>query len=824
MPMRNRQIAERDALPGEYGGRCKTGGRPAVWFVKQINSDSDGAAAALLREGTLSLRHSFSGSGNVFKSDGTLTWANKNGNFIAWPGMFTGDFSAEATLTVTKPNNASSASGIGLGMFDSFDPEGAYAFMLMTSSLTANLQYAASAGVVIAGDTGVTYGLNVPMTLRFRREGSRIYWNCDAAQGPAYRQEQSAEVSCLWKGDGPMFAGIAFGNVDAEVTAFTLRDAAGATLYDLASGILEPVVPAGLLLEKEALEIPLGSAPVSVAVSALALGGERAEVILSGADSAVAAVAAVALSEGSRDRVLTVTPAAAGHFVLTAANGSDTSKTARLAVTVIDYPGGDDYGAIDPGRFTPVPGTDAAFYDGNLMLEFDAPPVLNPGGSVKIFAADGTLVDSILFAGETQRARGTEIKADSQLARAEGCTLTVIPHFGALAPERDYYVAVPAGAVTGTLNGRPFRGFSADPAAATWRFRTRPAPTLNPGKVTVDGDRNSAADFRSLQGALDSLDTLLPDAESVTIHLAPGTYRELVSYRGGKNLRIRGPEGNARGDTCEIRWSNANVLNGSASGRATFYVSGSSLVLENLSLVNEWVRVPGADNQAETLYFADGAGKTLAARNCSFRSNQDTLQTSGRAWFYDCFVEGNTDFIWGSSDAALFENCLLRCVNDGLGPDAPLMVSRTRPAGTASVGKGYVLKDSQVTVDAGMTAWYGRNAGGSGFYDQVTLINVAFRGEGSLGSTLWKPSAYYYPLGDASRVGWKAALCTGLGADTLPALSGASPAVADLASEYAGRDRILNRVIALSEGNPTGYADGADPWDLTDLERSFDLS
>ena len=84
-------------------------------------------------------------------------------------------------------------------------------------------------------------------------------------------------------------------------------------------------------------------------------------------------------------------------------------------------------------------------------------------------------------------------------------------------------------------------------------------------------------------------------------------------------------------------------------------------------------------SQAEALYFAGGSAFTLAAFNSSFSSNQDTIQTSGRNWFYNCYIEGNVDFIWGTADAALFESCSLRFINDVGGGAASysLFVART---------------------------------------------------------------------------------------------------------------------------------------------------
>lgn len=879
----------------------------AAWFVKQPKSDIRDAATAVLSDGTISVHHVFPGSSNLFKSDGVHTFVNRNANFAAWPLRIEGDFSVEATIRVTGRNKVSSTSGIGLGMFDSFDTDAAYAFMLLTTSLTANLQYTDGPGSVRAGGTGRNYEAGQAVRVSFRRAGQRVYWNMNPVQEAQEGEnpsgnappntEQGADLSSFWKGNEPVFAGISFGNVDAEVSNFTVRDSVGRVLWDSETGVLEEMQNASMTVDRSSLEIPVHGPAETVRALALALGGRAAAVSVQVSENGASWTG----SSGSGDSPIdtphadisvdnyafpsriTITPKAPGAFTLRVVNGADKKQAAVIPVCVISYQSADNYGHIGPEKAYPAQGEKTAYCDGPLFLEFDAPPVLNPGHSIKIFTADGTLADSIAFAGETVQSGERTLNVGDQLVRAEGNRLVFQPHTGALKPETAYFIAIPTTAVSGTLNGKPFTGFTDNPQAAAWHFTTRAAPILHAAQpVTVNpyagrpaiatanvGHAQTAAitaNFRSLQAALDALESALPDSTDVVIHLAPGIYHEPISYSGGKNITIRGPAGNNRGDTCEIRWRNSNVMNGSNAGRASFNVSGSNLRLENLTLVNTWVRKPNADNQAETLYFAEAPDtrNLLAVRNCSFKSNQDTLQIAGRAWFYDCYIEGNTDFIWGYADTALFERCFLRCVNDGRDPDTLLMVART-PIHTAAeneaesgdspgtgktarrktwVGKGFVLKDSTVSVDEGAVAWFGRNAGGSGFYDQVALVNVRFSGAGKLGSTLWHESAYYYHLGDASRVGWKSAHCTGLGAETeadqhdeasrhrLPGTADLTGSP-DLAAEYGSANQILNRVVELgpavgSSTDESGsiaahFADAPEKWDLSELEKEYGL-
>src|SRR5581483_4736551 len=331
------------------------------------------------------------------------------------------------------------------------------------------------------------------------------------------------------------------------------------------------------------------------------------------------------------------------------------------------------------------------------------------------------------------------------------------------------------------------------------------------------------ANFRTVQGALGSLAGITPAPAPLafTINVAAGTYNELVHYTGPgltQTVNIVGPPGNDHGNNCVIQYINGNGMNGSTATRASVYFSGTNVVLQNLTFKNNAVRAQ--QQQAEALYFASGAGSTLAANNSSFVSNQDTIQTSGRAWFYKCNVAGNVDFMWGTSDAALFENCNMHVVLDvaaGQGTNYSLFVSRTgttiAAGGSGTVGKGYVMLGGTVNVDPNVTAYFARDAGGTGFYDQVALINVVFSslGNGVLGAGLWNPGTPPLSL-DPGFVGWKAAGCTGLGADTITPLGGTSATINSQLTEYDTRDHILNRIVTVTAGAAVGYQDVTTPW------------
>src|SRR5262249_49285437 len=159
--------------------------------------------------------------------------------------------------------------------------------------------------------------------------------------------------------------------------------------------------------------------------------------------------------------------------------------------------------------------------------------------------------------------------------------------------------------------------------------------------------------------------------------------------------------------------------------------------------------------------------------------------------FYNCFIEGNVDFVWGTSDVTLIEGSSLHFINDAGGGAATynLFVARTGAtiAATANgtVGKGYVALNSTVSGGANVTAPFGRDRGGSGFYDQAALVNVTFTGAGTIGAGLWTTTTSPLSLGDSSYVGWKSAGCTGLNLATNTTAAMTSAVIAGQATEYA---------------------------------------
>jgi len=105
----------------------------------------------------------------------------------------------------------------------------------------------------------------------------------------------------------------------------------------------------------------------------------------------------------------------------------------------------------------------------------------------------------------------------------------------------------------------------------------------------------------------------------------------------------------------------------------------------------------------------------------------------------------------------------------------------------------------------------------------VALIGVTFSttGNGVLGTGLWNITTPPLSLVDPSFIGWKAAGCMGLMADTIPPATGTSGTINSQATEYDTRDHILNRVVTVTTGAPSGFQAAATTWDVSGLATAF---
>lgn len=279
------------------------------------------------------------------------------------------------------------------------------------------------------------------------------------------------------------------------------------------------------------------------------------------------------------------------------------------------------------------------------------------------------------------------------------------------------------------------------------------------------------------------------EAKRVTIHIAPGTYREqviintpyitltndkagevLLTWYYGIGYMYYSSNGyydaQRAFDKYEKkiadRWGTTVRVNASATGfRAegiTFensfnrYVTDEEIA-DGVELVEHpenstVVRAKGVDvtSKAATERAAAMCVETDQAEffNCSFLSSQDTLYTAGdtkgcqgRMYFKNCYIEGQTDYIFGSG-SVVFDECTLNWKGySETNKDNPGYVTAVRPADTTGC-KGYLFRDCTVTANPDLhvaPGYWGRTWGADAM---ATFLNTKLEKANLIVDEGWK--------------------------------------------------------------------------------------
>lgn len=312
--------------------------------------------------------------------------------------------------------------------------------------------------------------------------------------------------------------------------------------------------------------------------------------------------------------------------------------------------------------------------DTPLQLTFDRAPVLGKRGSVKIFrASDHVMVDSIDLATlnanmtEARKIAGTSYQMFPILI--DGKTAHIFPHAGVLKWGTRYEVSIDASV---------FAEFS----GVTWSFDTKKQVADAMAKryrVEADG----SGDFCTVQGVID----LIPAANQVPrrIEIGQGTYHELLRIDRKPLLTFLGKGA----EKTVITYANNDRLNTGTNKRIVCHVGADDVSFEQLSLVNSTAK---GGSQAEALRVN---GRRVALRHCHLHSYQDTLlinSSRDTAYFKECLISGNTDFIWGSG-RAVFDRCEIRSLASGY------ICQMRNPEGQV----GAIFWDCRFTCEPGVT-------------------------------------------------------------------------------------------------------------------------
>ncbi|MCM1522113.1 MAG: pectinesterase family protein [Muribaculaceae bacterium] len=197
--------------------------------------------------------------------------------------------------------------------------------------------------------------------------------------------------------------------------------------------------------------------------------------------------------------------------------------------------------------------------------------------------------------------------------------------------------------------------------------------------VNPDG----SGDYTNVTDALEGIRAYMD--YTVTVHIAPGTYKEKVIIPSWLTNVVFVGEGAKPEDTV-ITWDDHANINKMGTFRTyTVRVDGNDITFRNLTIENNAPQL----GQAVALHTE---GDRLKFENCRILGNQDTVFTGGenmRLFFDNCYIDGTTDFIFGPA-TAYFKDCNIHSKRDSF------ITAASTPE---NVAVGYVFENCHLTAD-----------------------------------------------------------------------------------------------------------------------------
>lgn len=213
---------------------------------------------------------------------------------------------------------------------------------------------------------------------------------------------------------------------------------------------------------------------------------------------------------------------------------------------------------------------------------------------------------------------------------------------------------------------------------------------------TLVVSRDGTGEFRTIDEAIEVCRAFMDYTK--VIYVKKGVYKEkLIIPSWLTNITICGEDR----DNTIITWDDhANIkmpvggldseaaVKGKQMGTFRTYtlkVQGSYITLKDITIENNAAKL----GQAVALHTE---GDHILVQNCRLLGNQDTVYTGvggTRVAFYDCYIEGTTDFIFGPS-IAWFQNCEIHSKANSY------ITAASTPAGQKY---GYVFYKCRLTAD-----------------------------------------------------------------------------------------------------------------------------
>nr|XP_011466177.1 PREDICTED: probable pectinesterase 29 [Fragaria vesca subsp. vesca] len=205
---------------------------------------------------------------------------------------------------------------------------------------------------------------------------------------------------------------------------------------------------------------------------------------------------------------------------------------------------------------------------------------------------------------------------------------------------------------------------------------------------TIVVDKSGLGNFTSVQQAIDSIPS--NNLLWTRILISSGTYIEKVEIPREKPYIIL--EGNPNGLTTIEYGDAGNVVES-----PTFKLQADNFIARHVTFKNTYNTLLEMDDEVRNVTWAPAAaiaGDKASFYQCGFISLQDTLSDArGRHYFYDSYVEGAIDFIWGNGQS-MYEKCQINSTTSRIGR-AGFITAQGRES--ANETTGFVFKHCYVS-------------------------------------------------------------------------------------------------------------------------------
>ncbi|MBR4275915.1 MAG: pectin esterase [Prevotella sp.] len=208
----------------------------------------------------------------------------------------------------------------------------------------------------------------------------------------------------------------------------------------------------------------------------------------------------------------------------------------------------------------------------------------------------------------------------------------------------------------------------------------------NPDTIVVS--RDGTGDFRTIDEAIEVCRAFMEYHK--VIYVKNGVYKEkLIIPSWLTNIELCGESADGTIITYD---DHANINKMGTFRTYTLKIEGCDITVKNITIENNAAKL----GQAVAVHTE---GDRIKFIGCRLLGNQDTVYTGmagTRLYFYNCYIEGTTDFIFGPS-TAWFEKCTILSKAN----------SYVTAASTPQEQKyGYIFHDCTLTAAPGVTKCY----------------------------------------------------------------------------------------------------------------------